>query len=72
MSKPLKDGERRTMKPGIYGESVTVIAERIDSDTPNIILQDHETGAEMQLTDVGAQDLIERLRRALSILPSSK
>lgn len=76
MSKALKDGEYRVMRPAtwIYSPAVRVTAYREDSETPYILLgamRPSEDGA-IVLTDSEAQDLIDRLKRALSILPTSK
>ena len=43
MAKYMEDGEQRTMQPGSYlgaeRKSVEVIAERVDCDTPYVILR---------------------------------
>ena len=77
MAKRMEDGERRVIKPplGKYRSSTEqfeVIAFREDCDTPYVILKNHKTGEEHQLTDGGAEDLAQRIFKALSILPSSK
>lgn len=104
MGKLMDDGDRRTMKVGLQGDrSVQVIAERIDADTPYVLLvvpvtglrverledgvkAQHADSAEgcsflhdaqdgslvLRLTDVGAEELVTRINRALSVLPTSK
>lgn len=67
-----QDGERCT----IVGRrrmnlDVQMVAERVDSETPLVHLYTGNTLVD-SLTDVGTQDLIDRLQRALSILPTSK
>ncbi len=69
----LADGQRRVMKPGTgcrYNGWLRVIAERIDADTPYVILE--IDGKEYPMTDTLAQDLVAQINRALKILPSSK
>jgi hypothetical protein len=75
VSKRLSDGERKLIKSSrnfsmFKNNSFEVEAERADCDTPFI----HLTigGATTCLTDVETLDLIDRLQRALDILPSSK
>ena len=72
----LLDGEVRVMTPGAYlgGERhmVEVIAERIDGDTPNIILRIPEGCREVHMSDVLAEDVMKRIKRALGVLPTSK
>ncbi len=70
MTYGLKDGHRRTMRPKWGKLPFDVIAWRIDSDTPYIIVKGENF--EHNLTDTQAHDLVEMLNRALSILPSSK
>lgn len=67
-----QDGERRTIvsRRRMHLE-VQVVAERVDSETPLVHLYTGNTLV-ASLTDVGTQDLIDRLQRALSILPTSK
>lgn len=73
MSK-LRDGESRVMKPRYQRfDRVKVTAERIDSDTPIVHLKvTCGLAIEVSMWDDEAEDLIARLQRALSILPSSK
>jgi len=67
----MKDGERRVIpKQRTHIDEMTVVAHRVDSDTPYVILQTVE--GEKWLTDVEAEELILRIRKALSILPTSK
>lgn len=66
----LKDGERRRIKKRIDNLPFEVIAYREDSETPYIILEGMTPT--VHLTDVGAQELILRLQRAIDILPTSK
>jgi hypothetical protein len=81
--KPLKDGEEREVRASriwsmFKNKSFTVVAHRIDCDTPYVELRlnDLYPGSrppnELMLTDVEASDLIERLQRALAMLPTSK
>lgn len=69
----LLDGEMKVMRSkfSFFDNEVKVTAYREDSDSPFVILSD-ENGQEFRLTDVGAQSLVERINKALSILPSSK
>jgi len=69
----LLDGEEKVMRSDFpdHDNEIKVAALRIDSETPYIILTDRD-GNEVCLTDVGAQSLIERVQKALAILPSSK
>lgn len=75
MSKPLKDGERRVMRPGSHlphGEKATVgiTAYREDCDTPYVLI---DIGYEMvRMSDSLAADVADRIKRALSVLPTSK
>lgn len=71
----LEDGQSRKIKPGLFArEDIEVVAERVDADTPYVHL--HFTGrvgrADLALTDAECAELIERLQRALNVLPSSK
>lgn len=69
--KRLRDGECKVFKAK-FGR-LDVVAEREDCDTPYIRLQGQglpEGG--LRLTDAGAQELVENLKKALSILPTSK
>lgn len=69
--KRLEDGEQRTMKHGPSSDrNVEIVAHRVDCDTPYIKLTAGQ--GTVMLTDVGAEELIDRLRRALSMLPTSK
>lgn len=70
MSKMLADGEYRVMKSRIKNRKFEVVAQRVDSETPYISLRGH--GINIYLTDTEAIDVLERIKRALSILPSSK
>lgn len=75
----MRDGQRRTMRPASWiseGRNIEVVAHRIDRDTPliEITLKATENRPEsfQALTDVDADDLAARLRRACAVLPSSK
>ena len=69
--KRLEDGELRTMRHGPDSDhNVEVVAYRVDCDTPYIKLTAGQ--GTVMLTDVGALELIDRLNRALSVLPTSK
>lgn len=75
MPKQLQDGERKVIRPSrnfsmFKHNHFLVEAERIDCDTPAV----HLTVASETtvLTDTQTADLIDRLQRALSILPTSK
>ena len=63
-----KDGETRMFK-GRTG--LRVIAERVDSETPYVHVCKGEQTL-LTLEDVTASELIELLKKALSILPTSK
>lgn len=71
--KRLVDGQRKVVhsKFKLFDSEVKVEAYRVDSDTPYVILT-HRNGTEIYLTDVGAKSLVERLNKALLLLPSSK
>lgn len=71
MSKYLKDGESRRIKPGVWGKGTEVIAFRADCDSPFVFIK-FEGHEKVCLTDVAATDLLDRLKKALSILPTSK
>lgn len=68
----MRDGERRVIKPqGVWNDiRVEVIAERVDSETPYVILKKGDE--EWYFEDCFAEELIERIQKALDILPSSK
>ena len=72
----LKDGEQQVMRPepylGAERDRVVIIAERVDSDTPIVILRDPETNTEIHMSDSLAEDVAKRIQRALRILPTSK
>lgn len=51
---------------------IDVIARREDSDTPYVILQGPAGTPPIYLADVQALELIDRLGKALAILPTSK
>lgn len=72
----LKDGEKREIRPAAWvspwGKNIRVIAERVDSETPIIHLSLLGCVTDQPLTDADADDLINRLKKALSILPTSK
>lgn len=75
MPKRLLDGERKVINASrqyamFKNKRFTVEAEREDSDTPFVHL--HLDQPHITLTDVDALDLIDRLQRALAVLPSSK
>lgn len=71
MSIALKDGERRQMRPAPWAnKTVAVTAYREDVDTPYVILE--QDSKQLFLTDGEAWELIARLKRALSVLPTSK
>jgi hypothetical protein len=81
-TKPLVDGEIREIKAG-RGYSMwkhnqfKVSAERYDCDTPIVHLEiqfgvEGKSTAVTYLTDDAARDLIDRLERALRVLPTSK
>ena len=75
MPKPLIDGERRVMRPAWAPDAkrsnyVKVTAHRVDSETPYVILE--IDGVATWLEDVTAIDLVNRIQRALSVLPTSK
>lgn len=76
MSNRLRDGEKREIKPAAWvsnwGRNVRIVAERIDSETPIIHLSLINGDRSQPITDADADDLIDRLKRALSILPTSK
>lgn len=67
----MHDGHRRRMRPapGVTSR-LQVIAYRMDCDTP--IVELCYDGVTITLTDVDAEDVAVRIRRALSLLPSSK
>lgn len=70
----IADGQRKTMQIGRWASPwarhVIVEAERIDRDTPIIHVSFPDGKA--VLSDTDAKDLVDRLQRALSLLPSSK
>lgn len=69
----LVDGEMRKMGTNLPSHTeFDIIAHRLDSETPIIIMRHRETGAEYFLSDSDAQDTVTRIERALSILPTSK
>jgi hypothetical protein len=86
--KTLKDGETRKINASrefsmFKHKRFEVTAHRVDCDTPFVILKlkadpyavysgNPPEDREIHLTDVEAYDLIDRLQRALGILPSSK
>jgi hypothetical protein len=81
--KRLLDGERKEIKASrqystFKNDSFKVVAHRHDCDTPIVELKVafgadvNEGSLTHYLTDVEALDLIDRLQRALSVLPSSK
>ena len=78
MSIALKDGESQKMQVVAWVRSsynFDVIAHRVDSETPYVILRPKNAADDSQdvcMTDSEAEDMINRLQRALSILPSSK
>lgn len=75
MPKRLIDGERRTMRIKNDACPVRVDAFRYDSDTPAVILHDplaEPASDPIFLTDVGARDLVRKIEKALSLLPTSK
>jgi hypothetical protein len=73
--KPLIDGQQREIKASrdfsmFTDHSFKVIAERYDCDTPYVHVG---FGSDLfTLTDAATRDLIDRLQRALSVLPTSK
>lgn len=73
-SKPLEDGQIRVMQPGSYlgaeRQKVKVMALREDEDTPYVILDFN--GIQVWMSDVLAEDVAARIKRALSQLPTSK
>ena len=87
MSRPMNDGEFKTIAPGQRREAV-VVAERVDSDTPYVhilraevvdYVANHKQSSKgvvynkvLTLTDSAARELIEDLRKALAALPTSK
>lgn len=76
MSRRLADGEKRIIRASrgfsmFKNHTFVVEAERIDCYTPYVGLT-LPNGASVSLTDVATLDLIDRLQRALSVLPSSK
>lgn len=74
MPRALQDGQSRVIRkrkafhPDLPFD---VVAHRVDCDTPYVILRKNELNQDM-LTDSQAQELIERLKRALGMLPTSK
>lgn len=76
--KRLKDGETKEIKASrdwsmFKHRSFKVEAERYDCDTPFVNLTiDCITQTHISMTDVETLDLIDRLQRALSVLPTSK
>lgn len=71
----LDDGERRVMQPARWltpseAAKVQVTAVHIDSETPYVVLRIGQE--EVWCSDTLASDLIDRVKRALNILPSSK
>jgi hypothetical protein len=67
---------QRVIKPGLWacswGKNVEVVAERVDCDSPIVHLRFKDGASEQHLSDCDVIDLIDRLKRALSILPTSK
>lgn len=83
--KYLNDGEIKDVKSkrnAVYktDKFVGIKAERVDCETPYVHLSIlgqidgvvHCADPSIILTDVDVEDLIERLQRALSMLPTSK
>jgi hypothetical protein len=70
--KALKPGETRTfrMKTGSKVHELNVVAECYDSETPFIRIETED--CVLELTDTEADFLLETIKKALSILPSSK
>lgn len=62
------------MAPGSYlgadRDKIKVTALRDDADTPHVIPE--ADGMEVWLSDALAEDVVKRIKRALSILPTSK
>jgi len=63
------EGTERQIRPG-RGTYPRVIARCEDGDTPLIALEFDD--GRRWLTDVQTKELIDRLRRALNVLPASK
>jgi len=77
MKNPLNDGEQRVMRPlsfldKVSKEEIVIIAERIDCDTPNVILRLPAGVREIHMSDSMAKDVSDRIQRALRMLPTSK
>lgn len=77
--KRLSDGEARTVKASrdfsmFKHKQFEVVARRIDCETPLVMLTvtSEVSSDTIAMTDVEALDLIDRLQRALAILPTSK
>lgn len=76
--KRLRDGERKVIRTSrmfsVYrNDRFKVEAERYDCDTPLIHLTcGLAESYELTLNEIEALELIDRLQRALSVLPSSK
>ena len=79
----LKDGQKRTMRPapwitGGERDAVEIVAHRVDDETPNVVMRvrdprDPEADPiELVMSDSLTHDVVERLQRALDMLPSSK
>lgn len=76
----MRDGQRHVMRPGPFltkseRDKLSVTAHRVDADTPYVVLSLFpNTVGEVSLgmSDVLAEDLVARVKRALSILPTSK
>lgn len=73
------DGETRIMRPDSLLSpeeklAVTVEAERLDCDTPfvNLTVMSDGESVTISMTDVLAEDVAKRIKRALRILPTSK
>jgi hypothetical protein len=74
MTKSLNDGEKRLMRKKLWDLPFDVVAYREDSETPYVLLvgPGFSRTPIASLTDVQAEELITRLQRALSVLPTSK
>lgn len=72
----LAPGQKRTMRHKIFKPPFDVVAYCYDPDTPYVILHRDGVGGQVgmheSLTDSQARELIEMLKRAISILPTSK
>jgi hypothetical protein len=74
MARALQDGESRIIRKRKHFHPdlpFDVVAHRVDCDTPYVILRSNPITQDM-LTDSQARELIDRLQRALGILPTSK